>query len=207
MFRWMWRWLVWSNLLARLARLPLAPLATHADGAGGLACLARPVAAFSGLVLALSGILASAWGTQVLRSRHVIKYYLPGLVAYLLLAVAFAFGPYLVFSGHLFRARRRGLANYGDFMRGYTLRFHEKWISPPRPREEPLGTPDIQSLADLGQSFQVVSQTRVFVFGARLVFLVWFAGILPMVPLVASALTVEQILGRIIKTVLGGFPL
>ena len=70
-----------------------------------------------------------------------------------------------------------------------------------------LGSPDIQSLDHLMEAFQVISKTRVFVFGPRQVLAVWSAGLLPLLPLVLSTLTFEQVLRRILATVLGGLPL
>ncbi|MCW5803108.1 MAG: hypothetical protein KIT31_12045 [Deltaproteobacteria bacterium] len=205
MLRWVWRWMIWSYVLVRISRLPLTPLATHADGAAGLEPLARPVSAFSAFTLAISAIIAAAWGTTLLHEHTTIETLLPQLVIFLLDVLAIAVAPLLLFSGHLFRTRRRTLAQYGEFVRNYTLRFHAKWIDPPSP-DDPLGSPDIQSLNDLGSAFQVVSKTRPFVFGPRTVFMVWFAGLIPMVPLFASTVTVESVLERIVKTVLGGFP-
>jgi hypothetical protein len=45
------------------------------------------------------------------------------------------------------------------------------------------------------------------VFGPRTVFMVWFAGILPMIPVFSTTLTTEAVLKRILTTVLGGFPI
>ena len=134
MFRWMWRWVIWSYMLVRISKLPLFVLATHADYAGGLGALARPVSGFSAFVLANSAILAGAWATQVLQDRTTIRALVPMLVVYEVAALAVAVGPLLFLSAHLFRARRSTLAQYGDFMRAYTLRFHEKWLAPSVPR-------------------------------------------------------------------------
>jgi len=207
LFRHLWRWLIWSYALARISRLPLAPLATHADGAGGLACLARPVNGFNGAVLASSAVLSGAWATQILRQRAMLSDLLPELVAFLLISLLMAVGPLLPFCGHLFRARRRGLARYGDFMREYTLRFHAKWIEASPDHRQPLGSPDIQSLQDLGRTYQMLSKTRVFVFSPRTLMTVWAVGFLPMVPLLATTWTTEELLRRIAETVLGGLPL
>lgn len=207
MVRFLWRWLIWCYVLWRLSRLPLATLATHADLAAGLAPLSRPVSGFSGFVLALAAILAGAWGTQVLEGRTSLDALLPGLAIFLLVATAVALAPMLAFTGQLFRTRRRGLAQYGDFVRDYTLRFHAKWIERPAADLQPLGAADIQSLNDLGQAYEVVSRTRLFIFGPRVVLTLWTAGMLPMIPLFASALPVEQVLKRILTTVLGGLPL
>jgi hypothetical protein len=205
--RWLWRWAIWTYVLVRLSRLPLFVLATHADGAGGLGPLARPVSGFSGFVLACSSILAAAWSTQVLAGRITVAALLPLLAVFLLAALAVALGPLLLLSGHLFRGRRLALAQYGDFVRAYGLEFHAKWIAPRTAPEPALGSADIQSLNDLGQAFQVVSKTRLFVFSTRNIVTVWFAGLLPMLPLVASMLTVEALLRKIISTIMGGLAL
>ena len=207
MGRMLWRWLIWTYVLARISRLPLATLATHADYAAGLAPLARPVTGFSGMVLGVGAILAGAWGTRLIADRATVDAFLPGLLTFILGSTIIALGPLLLFSGHLFRTRRRELALYGDFVRDYTLRFHTRWIAHPFDSGDPLGSPDIQSLNDLGEAYQVIAKSRIFIFGPRILFTLWFAGILPMIPLFASTLEVEQVLKRILGTVLGGFPL
>jgi hypothetical protein len=208
MLRWMWRWLIWSDVLARLARLPLAVLATHADLACGLNPLVRPVSGFTGFVMAISGILAGAWGTKLFYGQVTVTGLLVPLAVFLVVAIVVALGPLLALSGHLYRGRRRTLAQYGDFVRNYTQRFHAKWVagSPHTVDGDLLGTPDISALCDLGSAYQVITKTRLFVFGPRTVMSVWAAGIIPMIPVFASQLTVEQVLKRIVSTVLGGFP-
>jgi hypothetical protein len=207
MMRWLWRWLIWSYIVIALSRLPLSLLATHPDHACGLAGLARPMTGCSGFVLGISAILASAWGTQVLHGRATLPGLLPMLAAFLIAALVLAIAALLFLSPHLFRTRRRTLAEYGDFARHYVLGFHAKWLAGGAIEgERALGSQDIQSLNDLGQAYEVASKTRIFVFGPRNVLVLWAAGLMPMVPLFASALTVEQILKRIVSTVLGGFP-
>jgi hypothetical protein len=203
----LWRWVIWCYVLARISRLPLATLATHADLAAGLAPLARPVEGFSGLVLATSAVLAGAWGSKLLDGRTTLDALLPGLATFLLIATVVALAPLLMFSARLYRTRRRALAQYGDFVRDYALRFHRKWIERAPDGADPLGSHDIVALADIGHAYEVIARTRVFVFGPRAVLEIWLAGILPMLPLFASALPLQQVLKRIATTVLGGFPL
>lgn len=209
MFRWLWRWLIWSYVLARISRQPLAILTTHADYAGGLGCLAKPIPGFAGFVLATSAIVSSAWSTQVLAGRATVPQLLPQIVVFLIIALVVAVAPYLALTGQLLAARRRTLTQYGELVRMYTLSFHERWVVPRQPTlpAQALGTPDIQSFADLGHVYQVASKTRVVAFGPRAVFVVWFAGLLPAIPMLASTLPFEKVLARIISTVLGGLPL
>jgi hypothetical protein len=207
MYRWLWRWAIWSVMLVRIARLPLAPIATHPDRAAGLAALARPVSAFSFFGLAIGAVLAGAFGSQLIAHRTTVRSLLPELLVLLLVLAALATAPLLLFCGHLYRVRWRELAQYGDFATGYMRAFHHKWIEPGSTPDTPLGSPDIQSLADLGSAFEVILHTQLFVFGIRHLVGLWSATLLPMVPLLASQLTVEQLLRRIASALLGGLPL
>lgn len=206
LYRWLWRWVIWSIVLARIARLELSPIATHPDAAAGLATFARPLSGYAGFGCAIGAVLAGAWGTQVLNHRATPMEYWPELIVFLAIVLAVAVVPLLPFCGHLYRARRRGIAQYGDFATGYLRGFHRKWVEPGTSGEAALGSPDIQSLNDLDGAFDVIVRTRLFVFGMRQVLAIWGAAILPMVPLFASSLTTEALLKKILSTILGGIP-
>jgi hypothetical protein len=206
MFRWLWRWLLWSYMLVCFARLPLRTLATHPDQAAGLSALAWPVTTFGGFAVASGTVLSAAWATQLFAGRTTLAALLPAMLAFLVILVAVATAPLLLFCGHLYRARRLALFQYGDLAHAYVRQFQTKWIERPGGTVAPLGSPDIQSLNDLGGAFRVVESTRLFVFGPRKIFDVCLAALLPMVPLFASEVTVEQVLKKIVFTV-GGVPL
>ena len=207
LFREVWRWLIWSYMLVRIARLPLAIAPTHPDRAGGLSALAWPVTAFAGLVLAVGVTLSAAWANQLLSHRTTLPGLLPNLLAYMLGALALAVWPLLLFSWQLFRARRQALYDYNKLAFEYANVFDDKWIAGARPAGDALGSSDIQSFNDLRGVFQGLESTRWFVFGPRKVFDVWAAAILPMLPLFLTLMSVEDVLKRVVSTVLGGLPL
>jgi len=71
-----------------------------------------------------------------------------------------------VFTPHLARARRQGLGDFGRLANRYVTEFDEKWMHGARLPDEPLlGSADIQSLADLGNSFSTVREMRLVPFG------------------------------------------
>ncbi len=201
--RWLWRWAIWSFVLARLARLPLATIATHPDRAAGLGFLSAPVTGFAAFEAAFATIMAGAWGTQLIEGRVTVPSLLPTLVAFLVVAMLLACVPLLAFSPHLYRAQRAALMVYGPFALDYVRRFHGKWIEH-RTDQDVLGTPDIQSLSDLDNSYQVITTTRMFVFSTRKLGELWLAAIVPMLPLVIAVVPVEQLLKRIGSTLFGG---
>ena len=85
------------------------------------------------------------------------------VVAFLLLI---ALGPLLVFSPCLMRAKMTGLREYGIFASRYVNVFDLKWVRGGAADDEPLvNSPDISSLADLGNAFQVIREIQPFPFG------------------------------------------
>jgi hypothetical protein len=207
LLRWLWRWSIWTWVLVCVARRPLSLLATHPDRSAGLTCMSRPLTAFAGFAFAMGAELAGAWGTLILAHQTSVKAQLPELLMFLVVAAAVPLAPLLLFSGHLYWARRRGLVEYGDFATQYTRGFHVRWLRPTVDGADALGTPDLQSLADLGNSFSVVQGTRLFAFGMRPIITIWIAAALPMLPLVASIVSVEHLLKRIAEAMIGGLPL
>ena len=76
------------------------------------------------------------------------------LVVFLMCVVL---GPLLVFAPQLAQAKRTGNREYGTLAERYVREFDAKWLRGGAPADEPLvGSADIQSLADLANSFEVV---------------------------------------------------
>lgn len=195
MLRWLWRWLVWTSMLVHLAKLPLAATATHPDRAAGLSFFAWPVGCFHWFVTAFSSVLAGAWGTQLLDHRLTVPALGPTLIAFILITFVIGYAPLLLFTGHVYRARRRDLADQGLFTLDYVRQFETKWLK--GAQESPLGTADIQSLADIGNAFQVVLTTRLIVFEPLRLKNLVIAALVPMIPLLATVVPIEKIVSRL----------
>jgi hypothetical protein len=203
--RMLYRWGIWSRVLFSLSRLELDPVSTHPDRAAGLGCVAEPVPAFAAVVLANSAVIAASWGYEMVASGVELKAFGPGYVASVVGAMTLALGPMLAFSRTLLWARIRGLRQYQTLALRYDRLFHQRWII-----EEDdtclLGTSDIQSLADLGTSYERLESARIVPFGPRSVVIVFVATFLPVVPLLAVNQPVDQLIAKLARTVLGGLP-
>jgi hypothetical protein len=95
------------------------------------------------------------------------------------------------------------LRRYGRLASDYVLDFDRKWLGQSLPDGEALlGTADIQSLADLTNSFEVVRAVNAFPIGKRT--LIQFAVIvaLPILPLTLTMFPLSEILGKLVKIVL-----
>jgi hypothetical protein len=82
--------------------------------------------------------------------------------------------------------------------------FKRKWIidrtdSVPRSHHTLLGTGDIQSLNDLGGSFDTAESTRAIAFGTRTLLAVALGCIVPMLPLLLATTPTSEILRKVGK--------
>ena len=128
------------------------------------------------------------------------KWEIVGAVAVL---VVLLLVPLTVFTPHLVRARLVGLRQYGILASRYVVDFDQKWIRGTPPEGEPLvGSADIQSLADLANSFEVVHSMRPFPFGMYTVILLVFAIALPILPLALTIVPLDQLVKDLLSVLL-----
>ena len=111
-------------------------------------------------------------------------------------------GPMLVFLPHLAAARRKGLREYGVLAARYVREFDRKWLRGGAPADESLlGSGDIQSLADLGNSYAVVNEMRLAPFTMRTVLQLAVITLLPIAPLLLTMIPLDELLERLLKVV------
>ncbi len=198
LYRWVWGFLIWAFFLWRLSWLPLQLVATHPDRGGGLTFLGDIQMRFAPGVAALSALLAAfieeralLLGVPVARSESVV-------IGFVIAAVVIVLAPLFVFLPRLMGCRTQGLLDYSALGHQYTEAFHRKWVEGPQPEDEPLlGTSDIQSLADIGNSFAVIREMRVVPLDLKTAGIVAAAAVVPLLPLVFAVLPAADVLKKV----------
>ena len=200
LLRWYLRLFIWFQFLWRVSKLKLHLIATHPDRAAGLGFLGQISYAFGPILFAQGALLAGLIANRVFYEGQDLmsfKMEAGGLIAFFVL---FILSPLLVFTPHLARAKRKGLAVYGRLASRYVQGFERKWIDGVGSSEEELlGSGDIQSLADLGNSFAVVQETRLVPFGLKDAARLAAATAAPLVPLALTVFSFEELVTRLIK--------
>ena len=204
-WRWCWRVVIWTILLWRVSRLNLRLVATHPDLAGGLGYLGVAQGHFGTLALPLSAVLSASFAEQILFDGRQLRAFLPLIVGHVFMTLVTFLGPLLVFTPRLLKVKRRGLREYGVVAAAYTHLFEAKWVRGREAAGEPLlGSADIQSLADLANSFNIVRYMRLAPFGPALVIALVASAIVPMAPLLFLQFSPEELLRELVKVLLGG---
>ena len=119
----------------------------------------------------------------------------------IVLAVFVFAGPLLVFSPTLLRLKQRGLLEYGVLAGRYTDDFHHKWVEAPPFTEPILGSADIQSLADLGNSYELVRKMRTVPLELRDFIAIALSAVVPALPLLATEMPVSDIMKTLMHLV------
>lgn len=198
--RWLWRLTIWTCFLYEMCRLDLKLVTTHADQAGGLGFLANAHGFWGIISFGMGAVFSADAGFRIYFEAAPMESFQLVFVSAIVLNELLFVGPLLVFVPMLFEARLVGLRQYSELMNRYNRAFHGRWVGNETLPEEPLlGTADIQSLADLGNSFDRVRAMRDFPFGTRLILQIAVMAALPALPLLPLVMPVTQIL-----KVLGG---
>lgn len=197
-YMWFWRYAVWTWLLWRLSKLNLNLMPTHPDLAGGLGILEESQMSFGVVVLALSAHVAGYVARTILYDGATVKSNQIFIATTIAALMVFFITPLFVFSGKLFSCRQWGLKAYGSLAEKYSDLFGKKWLGMKgKNYEEFLGTSDIQSLADMAGSYQIVTSMRMFPFGQRILIFLAGAAVIPFLPLVLFVYKPDQLLVRL----------
>jgi len=202
LMRWYFRIFIWMRFLWQVSRIDLSLIPTHPDRVGGLGFLSNTVFAFTPLAVAHGGLLAGFIANRIFYLGAALPQFKIEIAVLVVFVLCMVFGPLLVFAPQLAEAKRRGNREYGTLAERYVREFDTKWLRGGAPAGEPLvGSGDIQSLADLNNSFEVVRTMRVAPVTKEAFVQLVVATLVPVVPLALTMMPLEELLKKLIGTV------
>jgi hypothetical protein len=202
-YRSVWRWLIWCHLLVRVARMRLALDSAHPDARAGIEFLSKPAVAMATALASLVAVASAAWGQELLDGGHITKPLKTYAAIFALIAFVVTLAPLYLFSPQIERARSRGLADYSALAFAYTRAFRERWVVERKGDAGLLGTSDIQSMADMINTFAAVHHTRLAPFGTRRLVVIVATTLAPMLPLALAQVPFADLATQIFKVLAG----
>jgi hypothetical protein len=201
--RWIWRVVLWSKFLWHMSKLRLRLISTHPDSAGGLGFLGETHGEFAVIVFALGAVLSSVFARSILFEKVPLSELRLPLAAFVLLCILIFLGPLLLFVPMLYDVKRRGFLEYGAVAHMYTRQFDDKWVKGGAPEGELiLGSADVQSLADIGNSFEFVRRMTIVPFNKITVLKLTVAALAPFLPLTFLIMPVNEVLKKLAQILL-----
>ena len=174
----------------------------RSDRLGGLGFLSNTAYAFEVLLLAHGAMLAAQIANRIFFAAARLPDFKLEIVAVVVFLLCVVCGPLLVFAPQLARAKRAGLIEYGTLAERYVREFDLKWLRGGAPGDEPLvGSGDIQSLADLSNSFEVVRTMRMAPVTRDALLQLTAAALVPLAPLLLTMMPLEALLQTVLSLV------
>jgi hypothetical protein len=199
LLRWYFRLFIWSRFLWQVSRIGLSLVPTHPDRVGGLGFLSNIVFAFTLLAVAHGALLAGNLANRIFYLGAALPEYKIEIAVVVIFLLLLVLGPLLVFAPQLAQAKRTGLREYGTLAERYVREFDAKWLRGGAPADEPLvGSGDIQSLADLGNSFEVVRTMQIAPITRDALLRLVAATLAPIVPLLLTMMPFEELLKKLL---------
>lgn len=202
LLRWYFRLFIWARLLLRISRLDLRLVPLHPDRCGGLGFLGQVCFAFAPLLLAQGALLAGTLFNQIFFAGARLLQFKIEIAAVSAFALVSVVGPLLVFVPVLSRLKRAGMLEYGTFAQKYVAGFDRKWLKEEAPPGETLlGSGDIQSLADLNNSFEIVRTMKTVPFTKENLLLLAVLALLPVLPLTLTLISPQDLIQQLLKVI------
>jgi hypothetical protein len=203
LLRWLWRLFLWFQFLERISKLDVQLFPTHPDQAGGLGFVGEAQRFFGILLFAYSLAITGVLANEIVYDKVPLTKFAPAIAIYVVVALVLILGPLAVFAGRLLKTKRCGLYQYGTLATSYTGSFQKKWIRNEIPDREPLlGTSDIQSLADLGNSYAFIQHMGGLPINPRTPIHLALASLLPMTPLLLTVMPLKDVVKLLFKVLM-----
>ena len=199
-YRSLMRLLNWSGFLWAVSRLELQLVPTHPDRAGGLGFLGGAHRPLGLLGVSIGAVLSGRYCTEILHGGGSLSAIQAPVAVFVVIMVLVCLGPLVVFTPRLMAARRKGLVEYGALALRYSADFDRKWLrGGAAPDEQLLGCGDVQSLADMGGSFEQIVQMRPVPFSLKDATSLVAACLLPLAPVLATVMPMEEVVKTVMK--------
>lgn len=204
LFRWLWRWMIWSYSIFRFSRLRILADPLHADQMAGLQYLNITPLSFSMILIAPSSILSSYIGIDIIYSNAAITDYYFQILAYVIVFPIIIYTPLFFFTGILLNAKKYGIQYFGNLLRVHNNDYVEKWITGNPPKDEQLlGSMDNSSLSDINGSYSPIQSMKPFPIDFKLILPSILLNVLPYIPLIFTYYSAAELFRKLIQNVLG----
>ena len=199
LLRWYFRLIVWARFLWQMSRIELSVVPTHPDRVGGLGFLSGTVYAFVPLAVAHGVMLVGDLANRIFYLGATLPDFKVVITVVVVFVLCMFLGPLLVFAPLLDQAKRAGLREYGALAHRYVREFDAKWLRGGAPADERLvGSSDIQSLADMGSSLEVVQTMRIAPITKGAILTLAAATLAPILPLVLTMMPLKELLDKLL---------
>jgi hypothetical protein len=178
-------------------KLQLVP--THPDQSAGLGFLSEGQRRLAPIVFAGGAVIAGQIANAIAYQGATLSGLKFVMISYGVMALLSLVAPLLLMSPKLFKVKRQGILDYGALANAYTQSFDDKWVHGKQQGEPLLGSSDIQSLADLSNSFAIVRDMRPVPVNKNTLIALALAAALPLLPVIFLVSPADELVRAVLK--------
>ena len=198
LFGWLWRVVLWSRFLIRVAKMKLRLIAAHPDLSSGLKFLNSAVITFTPVGFTLGVIVAGSVANRFLQQRSSVNNVEKTILGLLIFNLFLFVGPLVVFTFKLYQQKVRGIFTYGQLAESVGKQFEAKWLTNyEKYSSGALEASDFSATTDLYQVVSNVYQMSLLPFDLRSIVALVVVTLLPFVPVAFIAIPFDVILKEI----------
>jgi hypothetical protein len=199
LWRWLWRIFLWTFFLWQVSRVKLQLVPTHPDQSAGLGFLSEGQRRLAPIVFAGGAVIAGQVANAIAYQGATLSGLKFVMISYGVMAILSLVAPLLLMSPKLFKVKRQGILDYGALANTYTQSFDDKWVHGKQQGEPLLGSSDIQSLADLSNSFAIVRDMRPVPVNKNTLVALALAAALPLLPVIFLVSPADELVRAVLK--------
>jgi hypothetical protein len=195
LYRWLWRFLVWSLFLYRVSRMKLQLCASHTDLAGGLGVIGAGHSLFAIVFFILATLLASDLAANMLYEDEVIISAKQVAIVFIFTSIIVLLVPLLFFSRQLVDIKHDALVEYSTLQNQISSDFHRQWIK--GEADDLVDSMQPSAMADYSAVFENVSNMRLLPVTPKMIMFQSALLFIPFIPLALIETSLWDIVQKI----------
>ena len=150
------------------------------------------------MLLAHGVLLAGSIANRIFYLHATLLDFKPEVITLTVFLLCMVAAPFLVFTPLLAQTKRAASRTYGTLAQRYGREFAAKWLhAGASPGEPLLGAADIQSLADMGNSVEVVRTMRTTLLTKEVIMVLGVTVIAPVLPLALTMMPLNELVKKL----------
>ncbi|MGB5279587.1 MAG: hypothetical protein WBO73_12670 [Gammaproteobacteria bacterium] len=200
LYRWIWRFIVWSMLLFIVSRMKLDLYASHTDLAGGLGIVGYGQSLFVIVFIVMASLISSDLASDILyEGGKLIDTRLIVLV-FIIASVIVIAAPLFFFTDKLISLKRKALADYGALQQQISRDFHHHWVD--NKAQDLVDSMQPSAMADYSAVYEIASNMRVVPLNPKTIIVLAAVLLVPFLPLALTEKSIWDVLKMIGDSVL-----
>lgn len=200
--RGLWRHLVWSLLLRRLAGLELRMVSTHPDGKGGISFLAGYPNAYATSVFGVSCAVAATIAQNLLHETATMTNITILMVGWLIIILGLFVFPLSAFTRPLAELKKASLARLGTQATQYHRMAERKLIGGNVVAADASGADEVEDVADPTKQYELTCKLSTMLLSRSTLLPVSAAALFPFAVLASTQVPFKDVLSLVKKLLL-----